>query len=26
MPKEELARIVKQMQENKNVGFVAPVQ
>ncbi len=26
MPKEELARIIKQMQENKNVGFVAPVQ
>jgi len=26
MPKEELARIVKQMQENKVVGFVAPVQ
>jgi hypothetical protein len=26
MPKEELARIVKQMQENKNVSVVAPVQ
>lgn len=26
MPKEELARIVKQMQDNKTVGFVAPVQ
>jgi hypothetical protein len=26
MPKEELARIIKQMQDNKNVGFVAPVQ
>jgi hypothetical protein len=26
LPKEELARIIKQMQENKNVGFVAPVQ
>ena len=26
MPKEELARIVKQMQDNKNVSVVAPVQ
>jgi anti-sigma factor RsiW len=26
MPKEELARIVKQMQENKNVSVIAPVQ
>ncbi len=26
MPKEELARIIKQLQDNKNVGFVAPVQ
>jgi len=26
MPKEELARIIKQMQDNKTVGFVAPVQ
>ena len=26
MPKEELARIIKQMQDNKSVGFVAPVQ
>jgi anti-sigma factor RsiW len=26
MPKEDLARIVKQMQENKNVSVVAPVQ
>jgi anti-sigma factor RsiW len=26
LPKEELARVIKQMQENKNVGFVAPVQ
>ena len=26
IPKEELARIIKQMQDNKNVGFVAPVQ
>lgn len=26
MPKEELARIIKQMQDNKNVSVVAPVQ
>lgn len=26
MPKEELARIIKQMQENKSVSVVAPVQ
>jgi hypothetical protein len=26
LPKEELARIIKQMQDNKTVGFVAPVQ
>ena len=26
MPKDELARIIKQMQDNKSVGFVAPVQ
>ncbi|MES1155233.1 MAG: hypothetical protein ABUL48_02270 [Pseudorhodoplanes sp.] len=26
MPKEELARIVKQMQDNKAVGFAAPAQ
>ena len=26
IPKEELARIVKQMQDNKAVGFVAPAQ
>ena len=26
IPKEELARIIKQMQDNKNVSVVAPVQ
>jgi hypothetical protein len=26
MPKEELARIVKQMQDNKAVSFAAPAQ
>jgi len=26
IPKEELARIVRQMQDSKTVGFVAPVQ